>query len=122
MADGLAYRRRTWKKGLRAESYAAFWLRLKGYRIAARRLRTPFGEIDLIARRGNVVLIVEIKARNSLQEAMAALTPGQQRRIETAAQMWLMRQPDYARLCLRFDLIAVLPWRLPVHVAQCFGS
>lgn len=122
MADSLAYRRRTWKKGLRAESYAAFWLRLKGYRIAARRLRMPSGEIDLIARRGNVVLIVEIKARNSLQEAMAALTPGQQRRIETTAQLWLMRQPDYARLSLRFDLIAVLPWRLPVHVERCFGS
>jgi len=121
MNDALG-RRKAFQKGIYAERLAACWLRLKGYRILARRLRTLSGEIDLIARKRNLVLIVEIKARHTLQSAMEAVTPHQQRRIEAAADFWLMRQPDYAQLSLRFDLIAIQPWRLPVHIPAFFTT
>ncbi len=92
----------------------------KGYRILARRYRTRLGEIDLIARRGDLVLIVEVKARRTLVEAMEAVAWQSERRIEGAADLWLARQPDYGRLSVRFDMVAVLPWRWPAHVENIF--
>ncbi|MFZ2099646.1 MAG: YraN family protein [Oricola sp.] len=109
-------RRAAYGLGHRGEALAAFALRLKGFRIHERRYRTPAGEIDLIARRGDLVAIVEVKARRTLIEAMDAVTPSALRRIESAADLWLSRQPDHARLSLRFDMVAVLPRRWPVHV------
>lgn len=76
-------------RGHSAERLAAFALMLKGFRIVARRYRTRLGEIDLIARRGNLVLIVEVKARTSVEAAQLAVTPQAMRRIEAAADMWL---------------------------------
>ena len=70
---------------------------LKGFRIVARRYRTKLGEIDLIARRGDLVLIVEVKARKTLIEAMEAIAHESERRIEGAADLWLARQNDYGR-------------------------
>ena len=80
-----------------AEGLAAWSLRLRGYRIVARRFRTPLGEIDLIAQRGRLVAFVEVKARTDLEQALVALT---------------VRQ--------RFDLVTVRPWRLPRHLADAW--
>ncbi|BDA82476.1 UPF0102 protein [Aureimonas sp. SA4125] len=113
-------RRRRFARGHRGEWLAAWALRLKGYRILATRHRTKLGEIDLIARRGDLVAIVEVKARASLEEAMDAVGPAAQRRIERAADLWLARQRDHARLSLRFDIVAVLPRRWPVHVTDAW--
>ena len=115
-----ARRRKSYRRGHRGEWLAAAALMLKGYRILARRYRTRLGEIDLIARRGDLVLIVEVKARRTLVEAMEAVARESERRIENAADIWLSRQPDHARLSLRFDMVAVLPWRWPVHVENVF--
>lgn len=93
---------------------------VKGFRIVAQRYRTKLGEIDLIARRGDLVLIVEVKARKTLIEAMEAIAHQSERRIEGAADLWLARQSDYAKLSVRFDMVAVLPWRWPVHVENVF--
>lgn len=95
-------------------------LRIKGYRILARRHRTRLGEIDLIARRGNLVIMVEVKARPTLIAAMEAVTVTAERRIEAAGDLWLARQPDFGRLSVRYDLIAILPWRWPIHVPNLF--
>lgn len=119
-ADATDRRRHAHGKGHRGEWLAAMALRLKGYRILARRFRTKLGEIDLIARRGDVVAIVEVKARGTLVEAMDAVTPTAQRRIEAAGDLWLARQPDFGRLSIRYDLIAILPRRWPVHVENIF--
>ncbi|MEX6505948.1 YraN family protein [Jiella sp. M17.18] len=113
-------RRRSEARGHRGEWLAAMALRLKGYRILARRYRAPGGEIDIIARRGDLVAIVEVKARKTLLAAMDAVGPFAERRIEAAADHWLVRQPDYAKLSLRFDLVAVLPRRWPVHVPDAW--
>lgn len=99
---------------------AAAALMLKGFRIVARRYRTKLGEIDLIARRGNLVLIVEVKARKTLMEAMEAIARESEWRIEGCADLWLARQRDQAKISMRFDMVAVLPWRWPVHVENIF--
>ena len=119
-ADARARRFRAYRKGHWSERAAAVALVLKGYRIVARRHRTKLGEIDLIARKGDLVAIVEVKARRTLSEAMEAIGYESERRIEAAADLWLARQPDYARLSVRFDMVAVLPWRWPVHVENAF--
>ena len=84
----------------------------KGYRILAKRFRTPHGEIDLVARRRNLLVFVEVKARASLDEAAYAVTPRQQRRIIDAAQAWLMAHPEHAEFDLRFDAMLIAPRRL----------
>lgn len=110
-------KQQAFSRGLWAERLAALVLMLKGYRIVERRYKTRCGEIDLIARRGTMVLIVEVKARSSLQAAMDAVSHSNLQRISAAADHWLARQPDRNKLHLRFDLIAVLPRRWPVHIA-----
>ena len=117
---GGAERLRHYRRGHRGERLAALVLMLKGYRIVARRYRTKLGEIDLIARRRDIVAIVEVKVRPTLVEAMDAIGGISERRIEAAADLWLSRQPDYARLSLRFDMVAILPRRWPVHVENIF--
>ncbi|WP_019222303.1 YraN family protein [Bartonella rattaustraliani] len=117
-----ARRQKAFYLGIRAEKWAAWWLRFKGFHIAETRFKTKCGEIDLIARRGNLVLIVEVKARSTLEEAMAAVSWANEKRIEAAADIWLARQRDYSLLCVRFDLIAILPWRLPQHIPAFFTS
>ena len=113
-------RRRAYRRGHRGEWWAACALMLKGYRIVARRYRTPMGEIDLIARRGDLVAIVEVKVRPTLTLAMEAIAAQSERRIEAAADLWLARQRDFGRLSVRFDMVAVLPRRWPVHVENAF--
>ncbi|BCH28395.1 UPF0102 protein [Mesorhizobium sp. L-8-10] len=115
-----ADRLRAYRRGHRSEWIAALALLVKGYRIVARRFRTKLGEIDLVARRGDLVIIVEVKARPTLAEAMDAIGWASQRRIEAAADLWLARQPDHGRLSMRFDMVAVLPRRWPVHVENIF--
>ena len=96
--------------GLAAETAAAVLLRLKGYRIVARRFRTPVGEVDLIVRRRGVLAFVEVKRRARLDDALGAATPFMRGRIERAAQFFLARHPHLADLTLRFDLVAVAPF------------
>ena len=99
-----------------AETVAAWLLRLRGYRILARRYATPVGEIDLVARRGDLLVFVEVKHRSGPGEALASLLPRQQTRIARAAAAYLQHRPGLAGCAVRFDLVAVAPWRLPLHV------
>ncbi|WP_455473861.1 YraN family protein [Bartonella sp. B30(2025)] len=115
-------RKKSFYRGVRAEKWAAWWLRFKGFHIAETRFKTKCGEIDLIARRGNLVLIVEVKARPTLAEAMIAVSRMSEKRIEAAADIWLTRQKDRSLLSIRFDLIAISPWRLPRHIPAFFMS
>lgn len=108
--------------GRLAETVAAWSLRLRGYRIVARRFRTPLGEIDLIARRGRCLAFVEVKARSDVEQALAALGPRQRGRTLRAAELFLLRHPDHAGCMFRFDLIAVRPWRLPRHLVDAWRA
>ncbi len=101
--------------GRRAEWLAAAWLTLKGYRILARRFSAAGGEIDIVARRGDVVAFVEVKARPGLNEAAVAISEAKRRRISSAARVWLQRNPWAMRATLRGDAVWVAPRRLPRH-------
>lgn len=108
--------------GLSAESRAAAYLIAKGYRILAKRFRTPHGEIDLVAKKRNLVAFIEVKARASLDDAAWAITPRQQARIINAAQAWLMAHPEHAEFELRFDAVLIAPRRLPRHLLAAFDA
>jgi putative endonuclease len=110
------------RTGLSAEARAAAYLMAKGYRILAKRFRTPHGEIDIVARRRNLVAFVEVKARASLDEAAFAVTPRQQARIINAAQAWLVAHPEHAEFELRFDAVLIAPRRLPRHLLAAFDA
>jgi putative endonuclease len=117
-----AGRRQAERRGRRAETLAAWLLRAKGYRILARRYRTPVGEVDLIARRGRLIAFVEVKQRPSLTEAAEAVTPTGRRRVARAASLWLAAHPAAAVLDLRFDVVMCVPGRLPRHIAHAFDA
>lgn len=102
---GVAARRQGWL----SESFAAFWLRVKGYTILARRYATPVGEIDIIALKGNALVFVEVKSRKKLEDALEALSPRMQERIIRAAEFFLSQNPHEAKRDMRFDLFAVSP-------------
>lgn len=103
-----------------AERLAAFRLFLAGYRLLARRYRTRMGEVDLIARRGAVLVFVEVKRRDELAAGLEAVTPRAQMRIRRAAELFLMRNPALAGLALRFDVIVVTPWAWPRHIVDAW--
>lgn len=102
-------------RGRRAETLAAWWLRLKGWRILARRARVPGGEVDLIARRGGIVAFVEVKQRGSADAAAWALDEYRLRRVAAAAERLA---PRYARAGddIRIDALFIVPRRLPRHL------
>ena len=100
--------------GRRAETLAAWWLRLKGWKILARRVRTPLGEVDIVARRGRTVAFVEVKARGSAAEGARALDDYRLRRVAAAAGALVHR---FARDGdeMRIDAMFIVPGRLPRH-------
>lgn len=108
--------------GLSAESRAAFFLIAKAYRILARRWKTPFGEIDIVARRRNDLVFVEVKARENLDVAAEAITQRTQQRIIAAAELWLAHRPADAQCAIRFDVILIAPGKLPRHIVNAFDA
>jgi putative endonuclease len=110
------------RTGISAEARAVAWLSAKGYRILARRFRSPYGEIDIVARRRNLIAFVEVKARASIDDAAWAVTPRQQQRIINAAQAWLMAHPEHSEFELRFDAMLIAPKRLPRHLMAAFDA
>lgn len=113
-------RQKAWRRGHMAEYLAAAFLMLKGYRILAIRHRTKLGEIDIVARKGDLAIFVEVKSRRGAQEAIDAVSFSSQNRIRAASDLWLARQPDFARLSQRYDIVAMLPGRWPQHFPDAF--
>ncbi len=110
------------RQGLSAEGKAALLLLAKGFRIIARRFKTPVGELDIIARRRQILLFVEVKARARYDEAAEAVTVRQQERIVAAAHYWLAYHPEHSTKHIRFDVILVTPWAFPRHIAAAFDA
>jgi len=108
--------------GISAESRAAAYLVAKGYRIAARRFRSPVGEVDIVARRGRVLVFVEVKARATLDAAAESLQQRQQRRIAAAAAAWLSLNPHDIDKDIRFDAVLVAPGKIPRHIPAAFEA
>lgn len=114
-------RRAAERRGRRGEGSAALWLMLKGYRVLGRRVRTPFGEIDLVALRGEVLVIVEVKARPTLAAGLEAVGPRQQQRLERAAS-WYAGARGMADRPIRLDVVVTRPWRWPAHVRDAWRA
>jgi putative endonuclease len=104
-------------RGRRAETIAAWYLRLQGWRIVGQRVRNPRGEVDLIARRGRVVAFVEVKARMSEANLTTAIDAYRLRRVAAAAESLL---PEYGKGAqeMRIDVILVAPWAWPRHLVN----
>lgn len=106
--------------GLRAESLAALLLGLKLYRIVGRRVKTRVGEIDLIVRRGRMLVFVEVKARGNYEAAADALRRRQRARLLRAAELFVVTRPEFSDFDLRFDVVLVTPRRFPAHLADAW--
>lgn len=108
------------RRGWMSEYLAAVYLMCKGYRILALRHRTKLGEIDIIAKKGDLIVFCEVKARRSAEEAIFAVSPSAQRRIRDASDLWLSQQKNSALFSFRYDVIAIVPWSRPRHFEDCF--
>jgi len=109
------------KRGRRSETVAALLLRLKGYRILGRRVRTHAGEIDLIARApSGPICFIEVKARADEARAADAVSQRQRGRITRAAALYLASRPELARDGARFDVVTVSPRSLPRHLRDAW--
>ena len=106
--------------GRQAEWFAALALQLKGYRILARRVRTSSGEIDLIARRGQLYAFIEVKARPSVAQALDAVSERSWQRISNAAEIWAARHMPAGDYGWRYDLVAICPWQWPKHLRDAW--
>lgn len=113
-------RRRARRAGRWAETVGAWLLRFKGYRILAQDYRVPVGEIDLLARRGGVLVAAEVKLRPSRRAGAEAVTPRQRRRIARAVEAYIARHPDLTALNVRFDVVLVVPWHRPHHIMDAW--
>jgi len=108
--------------GISAESRAAALLIAKGFRILARRFRSPVGEIDIVARRRHLLVFVEVKARERLDDAAWSVTERQRARIVAAAESWLADHPDPSIRDIRFDAMLVAPGSVPRHIPAAFDA
>jgi putative endonuclease len=106
--------------GRRGEVLAAVFLMLKGYRILGFRLKTPQGEIDILALRGGVLAVVEVKRRTSLLAALEAVTHDQRERLRRAGANLAARRPALVGAAVRLDLVALAPGQLPVHIPDAW--
>ena len=107
-------------RGRLAEQMAALYLRLKGYRIRGARIKTPVGEIDIIAERAGTIAFIEVKTRTSRALALQSVSEQNWRRISRAAEFWMVRHPAYSSKGWRYDLIAMAPGRWPHHVRDAW--
>ncbi|MFZ4607389.1 MAG: YraN family protein [Caulobacter sp.] len=108
------------RSGRRGEVLAALLLMLKGYRILGFRLASPQGEIDLLALKGGVLAVVEVKRRTTLETALEAVRTDQRQRLRRAAAAVAAGRPALKGATIRLDLIALAPGQLPRHIPDAW--
>lgn len=120
---GADRRQRAEQAGRSAETLAAWMLRLKFYRILNQRYRTPVGEIDIVARRGRLIVFIEVKHRTGGEMALdRALEAVNTARIVRAAEWFQTHHPHYHGFDFRFDVVSVAPGRWPHHLVNAFSA
>jgi putative endonuclease len=120
VSSSLKTKRRNERRGRFAEGLALASLRLKGWRLLARRFKSGPGEVDLIMRRGEVTAFIEVKVRLTPDLAVEAVTQYQSRRIAAAARVWMARDPKAMLGICRFDIVTVSPYQWPKHIPNAF--
>ena len=106
--------------GRRSEAWAALWLMARGYRILGFRLKTPQAEIDLLAKKGPILAVVEVKSRSNIEAALEAVGFDQRERLRRAGTSLAARRPGLADCAVRLDLLALAPGRLPRHIPDAW--
>ncbi len=114
MPDPSGKRARAERSGRRAETLAAWAYRFRGFEIIDRRFKAAGGEIDLVARKGALLVFIEVKRRAAIDAALFAVTPRNRRRMEQAVRSWLARHPKFAGADIRYDIAAVAGWRVKI--------
>jgi putative endonuclease len=109
-----------YKKGLWAETFAKFYMRLQGYRVLAERFKTPVGEIDLVVKKGRQLVFVEVKLRETAAAAAEAIHARNRSRVSRAAELYLQKHPEYTGWELRFDALVLAPWAWPRHIRNAW--
>ena len=107
------------RRGRRGEGFAALWLRLHGWKIVARRVQTPRGEIDLVARRGRTLAFIEVKWRATVLERDLAIDDYRLRRVAAAVEAVahrFLRPSDSPRI----DVLLLAPGRWPRHIVNAW--
>ena len=108
------------KKGRHAEWVAAGYLRLKAFSILDNRYKTYSGELDIVARRGKLIVFCEVKQRKNVEDGIFAVHPAAQSRLFNAAQLWIAAHPQFQRYEMRFDVIAFGEYLWPHHIKNAF--
>ncbi len=108
------------KAGRQAEVLAMIWLMLRGYRILGFRLKTPQAEIDILAQKGPVLAVVEVKSRTTPMAALEAVGQDQRERLRRAGRAIATSRPQLAESAIRLDLIAMSPGRFPTHIQDAW--
>lgn len=111
-------KQKIYRFGILAEKIALIFLILKGYKIMNWRYKTKLGEIDIIAKKANLIVLIEVKARSSKSNVEEVLTNHQINRIKSAAQIFLSKNPQFQDHDLRFDFIEVSKFLLPKHYSN----
>jgi putative endonuclease len=109
-----------YNRGLQGESIAVTFLKLHGYQILKTRYRTPYGEVDIIAQSGKMIICVEVKTRSTLTTSLYAIHPRQQERIMSAYLYFIQAYPEYMNASVRFDVIVCAPNVKPLHIQHAF--
>lgn len=115
-------RRAAERSGHSAETLALWYLRLKGWRLLARRYKCASGEVDLVMRKGETTAFIEVKARATLDGAVESVSPYQARRISAAARSYLVTDAKANTQACRFDIVAVSPYHWPRHIPNAFDG
>lgn len=118
--------RKNFTQGKLAEFAALFWLLCKGYRLVGRRITgkrgSGVGEVDLVLRRGRILIFVEVKSRQSYAQALESITNAQRQRIMRGAEQFLKANTQYTDWDCRFDVVAIVPWCFPRHIPNAWGD
>jgi len=111
----------SYQKGLLAEFFAKLYFIFKAYRILEHRFKTPYGEIDLIVKRGKTLIFVEVKLRKTLAEAAESVNKHNQYRIIRTAELYLQQYPEYNDCEMRFDVFAMALYSFPKHIKNAWS-
>jgi putative endonuclease len=112
-------RRAAEARGREGESRAAWYFRLRGWRILDRRVRTPVGEVDLVAKRGKLIAFVEVKTRATAAELDYAIDEFRLSRVAAAAG-YLMPRYAEAGEDIRIDVLLLAPGVAPRHIENAW--
>jgi len=111
----------SYQKGIWSEKFAKAYFMSKGYFVLAERYKTPYGEIDLILKRGKKIIFLEVKMRQTIENALESIHKRNQMRVLDAAKLYLAQNPIYNDYELSFDALALAPYSWPRHISNAWG-